>query len=217
MSHSEDRGRELLAAWLRGELDQEGWLALLAASREDPELARELASYQRVVAGIQSLPASLEPARDLWPAIEVRLAGSTPRRGLFPARGRWPLALAASLLLAVGLLALLRPGDRERPEAVLVATGTESSMPSAYAETDAALSAILLELEERLEARQDGLPPETRRKVFENLATIERAITEIETALAQEPGNAELARTYVRYRLRQIDLLRQANRALARL
>ncbi|HEX4953462.1 MAG TPA: hypothetical protein VF017_08725 [Thermoanaerobaculia bacterium] len=218
------RGQELLTTWLRGELDEDGWPELLAAAREDPELEQELAGYQRVLAGLEALPAALEPQRDLWPEIEARLESRVGHGAGSRALGRWPLALAASVLLAVGLFALLRPGDPGRPgeetgplTSTPVAATPASNVPSAYLETDAALTAILLELRERLEARPDALPVETRRKVFDNLATIERAITEIETALGQEPGNAELARTYVRYRLRQIDLLRQANRALARL
>jgi hypothetical protein len=53
--------------------------------------------------------------------------------------------------------------------------------------------------------------------VFENLATIDRALTEIEAALAAAPGDGELARTYIEYRQREIAVLRRANAMAARL
>ena len=88
---------------------------------------------------------------------------------------------------------------------------------AAYAEIDRTLGEIRRDLERSIAARQDKLPPETRALVFENLRTIDRAIAEIEAALGGAPGNAELTRTYIDYRERQINLLRQANQLASRL
>jgi hypothetical protein len=99
----------------------------------------------------------------------------------------------------------------------LATPAPEGFTAAAYAETDRALSEIRDELRRAIESRQDRLPPETRALVFENLRTIDRAIGEIESALRGAPADAELVRTYVIYRERQIDLLRQANRMVARL
>jgi hypothetical protein len=88
---------------------------------------------------------------------------------------------------------------------------------AAYAETDRQLAALGAELRRTIEERQERLPPATRRIVFDNLATIERALAEIEVALAGAPGDVELARTYIEYRQREITVLRRANAMAARL
>ena len=86
-----------------------------------------------------------------------------------------------------------------------------------YSASEATLDGVRRQLESEIEARKDRLPPETRALVFENLRTIDRALAEIEAALAASPGDADLARTAMSYRQRQIDLLRQANRVASRL
>ena len=170
------------------------------------------------LAALRTLPTSLEPERDLWPGIAARLAppARTPQRPLVR------FAMAASLLAALALgwaLALrLRPApvvvEVPAPPAAAAEPGVART---AYAATGRELDAIRDELRSAIDAQRAQLPPATRQLVFENLATIEKAIAEIEKALAAAPADAELARTYVVYRSRQIDLLRQANRAAARL
>ena len=112
-------------------------------------------------------------------------------------------------------------GGRRAPEVAprVVETPPPSSAPAlaAYAESERALGAIRDELRREAEARAAGLPPETRAVVFDNLATIDRAIAEIEAALAERPDDPELARTYIAYRQHEIELLRRVNRAASRL
>ena len=117
---------------------------------------------------------------------------------------------------------LTQSGERESALTAVVEPPREVVPASAvrrgaYSAPDLALEEIRVRLRQEIEAKQDKLPPATRALVFENLATIDRAIAEIERALDVEPGNAELSRTYISYREREIDLLRQANRAAARL
>ena len=50
----------------------------------------------RVDQALDQLPRGIEPARDLWPAIEARLEPRGARRSL-----HWPGLAAAGLLLAV--------------------------------------------------------------------------------------------------------------------
>ena len=170
------------------------------------------------LAALRTLPTSIEPERDLWPGIAARIAprARTPRRPLVP------FALAASLLAALALGWALAARLRPAPVVVEVpAPPTAAAQPgvarTAYAATGRELDAIRDELQSAIDAQSAQLPPATRQLVFENLATIEKAIAEIEKALAAAPADADLARTYVVYRQRQIDLLRQANRAAARL
>jgi len=209
--------REALDAWLRGELDAEAERAFLAAAEEDPELRREVAEYRDLIGQVRSLPPEIEPARDLWPGIAARIPAGRRRS--------WTWALAASLLVAAGLALTARQGGlgperRPPPAEAVTATAPPTLSPmarSAYAQTDQALAEIRLQLRRTVAEREAELPESTRRLLHENLDTIERAIAEIEAALAERPQSPELARTYIAYRQRQIDLLRQVNRAAARL
>lgn len=189
------------------------------------------------LAQLHTLPTSIEPEHDLWPEIEARIergasssnrtasvsnrtASASNRINLAPWLGR--LALAASLLAALALGWTLATRAGSAPMVVEVPAPTPAPAASgvertAYAATGRELDAIRDELRRSIESRRDQLPPATRKLVFDNLATIEKAIGEIESALAAEPADQELARTYIVYRQRQIDLLRQANRLASRL
>ena len=173
----------------------------------DPTLAEAL----------RDLAPEIAPPSDLFPAVRRRIERRrTARR---------TLALAAALALCALAGWLLRGAQEVTSPPVVVrapapAAGVTPANVvgrTAYSETDRALAEIRRELRAEIEAKKDRLPAETRALVFENLATIDRAIAEIEKALAAEPANAALGRTYIAYREREIDLLRQANRTAARL
>jgi hypothetical protein len=207
---------ERLAAWLRGELTAGEERALREAAASDPSLAAEIQAYDRTIGALRALPRERGPERDLLPAIAARLALGRPRRRT------WLLPLAAAILLAAGLALMLRLEQSSRGGAVpppAVATGPAVSAiaRTAYGDTDRALADIRRELRRTIEERKDELPPETRAVVFENLRVIESAISDIEAALDAAPADGDLARTYIAYRERQIDLLRQVNRMAAKL
>lgn len=207
--------RAALDAWLAGELDADTARRFLAEARRDPALAAEVERFTALRDEVARLPRDLEPERDLWPEIAAR---TVARRT--SGRARWlSLGVAAGLLLGVSLLFLLE--GRRAPEAArrIVEPPAAPATPAlaAYAESERALSAIRDELRREVDARSTGLPPETRAVVFDNLATIDRAIAEIEAALAERPDDPELARTYIAYRQHEIELLRRVNRAAARL
>lgn len=222
MNRSNEPNENLAAtfeAWLRGELEPEAERAFLAAAERDAELREEVAAYRNLIGDLRALPAEVAPERDLWPSLERRVTPAVATR-------RWratSLALAASLLAVIGVALLWRapsnplpdpPAPPSRPAPAIAASAVAGS---AFAETDLALTAIRQELRREIDSRQGQLPPETRQLVFDNLETIERAIAEIEAALALRPANPELARTYIAYRQRQIALLRQVNLTAARL
>jgi hypothetical protein len=171
----------------------------------------------KLLAALGDLPLEIEPERDLLPGVRGRIAA---RR--FVRRSRLAGLAAALALVAGGAFLATREARlpapeiaaTEAPPAVVPASAVRRT---AYSEPDRALEEIRLLLRQEIEAKQDRLPPATRALVFENLATIDRAIAEIEQALDAEPGNPELGRTYIAYREREIDLLRQANRVAARL
>jgi len=136
------------------------------------------------------LPRSVEPARDLWPAIEARLE---PQAGAAGRRRWWPAAAAVVLVAASSLItaSLLR---REVP-----ATAGLAPEPAAVAMTNAAFGpgqalgpdylAARQELARALEARIERLPPAGRRQLEKNLAELRRARAEINAALELSPGD----------------------------
>jgi hypothetical protein len=211
--------RDPIASWLRGELSADEERALREAAASDPARAAEIGDYDRVLAALRALPRERAPRRDLFPEIAARLEPPAA------ARRAWPLAFAAALLLFAGLALLLRleRSSARGPAAVPAETSfaprpAESPIArSAYGDTDRALAGIRLELRRTIEERKGELPPETRALVFENLRVIEQAIADIESALDAAPADVDLARTYIAYRERQIDLLRQVNRMAAKL
>lgn len=209
---------ERLAAWLRGELTAGEERALREAARSDPALAAEIQAYDRTIGALRALPRERAPERDLLPVIATRLEIDRPRHRA------WLLPVAAALLLAAGLALLLRLERTGRGGAVAPTEPAMAHLPavspiarSAYGDTDRALADIRRELRRTIEERKGELPPETRALVFENLRVIESAISDIETALDAAPTDPDLARTYIAYRERQIDLLRQVNRMAAKL
>jgi hypothetical protein len=137
------------------------------------------------------LPRSVEPARDLWPAIEARLepqAGAARRRRWWPAAAAAVVLVAASSLITAGLL------RREAPATAGLATEPATiTMTSAAFGPGQALGPDYLaarqELARALEARIERLPPAGRRQLEKNLAELRRARAEINAALELSPGD----------------------------
>lgn len=84
---------------------------------------------------LRGLRREIAPGRDLWPEIAARLpaqAAAAPPTRLPPRRRGWPwpLALAASLVLAVGLVWQLRPETTPvRPETARPQLAAQTSAP----------------------------------------------------------------------------------------
>lgn len=138
------------------------------------------------------LPPSVDPAHDLWPAIEARLEA----RAATEARPRrWAWQVAAALLLVAGtsfLTANLVRRDLPRvgrgPAPVAQEAGIAVAYGPAYA-LDPGYVAARQQLSGMLEERIDGLPASARQKLEANLAEIRRATAEINAALALQPGD----------------------------
>jgi uncharacterized membrane protein YdfJ with MMPL/SSD domain len=141
-------------------------------------------------AALDALPRSIEPGRDLWPAIEARLESREVRAGR---RWLWPAAAAVLLVVGSSLItaALLRddeplvaqraPSDRALSYAV-ASFGPGQALGPAY-------ELARQDLARTLSARIDRLPPDARRQVEKNLAEIRRASAEINAALELSPGD----------------------------
>lgn len=153
----------------------------------------------RILARARRLPADLPPGRDLWPEIRARIEEHRAPEAAREPGGRhaWtPAALAASVVVAVGVVALLRAPGPGTPETAADAGGAvPAATPASFGPThrlgpkyeDARAS-----LAKDVEARLAELPPETREAVARNLEAIRAAVAEINLALGDDPGNVFL-------------------------
>ncbi|MEO8140089.1 MAG: hypothetical protein ABI742_10600, partial [Gemmatimonadota bacterium] len=163
-------------------------LATCASCRAEAEAIRS------IMAEARALPRSVLPERELWPGIAPRLSGPASRR-FPPLRGWMRLAAAIGLILfGAGLATLWQ----------------RSTAPSSFATEQARYTAASTVLAEKLAANPGQLTPSTRAVVERNLAIIDLAIREAETALATDPGNTPLEQMLVARYEQRLALLRRA-------
>lgn len=146
---------------------------------------------RRLDEALGRLPRGVDPAQDLWPAIEARLQARDDRRGR-----RWAWQLAAGLLLVVGsslLTANLVRRDEGRVARSTIAPAAATDIrPAAFGAAyapDPGYVAARQQLADMLASRVDRLPASARQKLEANLAEIRRATAEINAALALQPGD----------------------------
>lgn len=191
--------------WLDGQLDDDAEAALRAhlASCEDCRaLATDLRALRQET---HALADALPPDRDLWPEIARRIA-HPPAAAHDPRLpwGRGLAAVAAVVVVVLGVGYLARLGEARSGQAPGLGSSAASqpqaamTRPASTTEpmlTDPALAATreaARALRADVETRWAGLRPATRDVLERNLDVIDRAIGEIEMALADEPGNATL-------------------------
>jgi hypothetical protein len=158
---------------------------------------------------LSELPQEIPPPNDGWMALEARLrasgrpgveAGARPDGKAEPARYRRPRLMQALALAAVVAAVLvgvsidrwvLSPTPNAGTAAIPHVGGTGEGMTVAYV-TDPRYVREREELLRTLDARLAKLPPPTRKKVLQSLATIHQSMQQIQEALGREPGNALL-------------------------
>lgn len=167
-------------------------LARCGQCREDVERIRSL------LATVATLPRSVEPHIDLWPAIRAQVTARPSealpvRRAATERSFSWLAAAAVLLIIATATLTTLivrdEPaqvaGGAELPAAAHGGATPGSNVSDDYDHMDRAIAA-------QLAGQRDKLQPETIEKVERNLLIIDRAIGEIRQAMAEDPGNAAL-------------------------
>jgi len=162
-----------------------------------------IAELRSLSASAASLPRSIEPGRDLWPAIADRIR---PRATWSVQWIKWRRALAAAavFVVAFGIYRLVPPSAAHyRP--------VRQGWVAVQADVDRATE----ELSRILAAERDRLRPETVALLERNLAVIDAAIAESRAALARDPANAELHRLFSAAARQKVELLRWAARAAA--
>ncbi len=186
-------------------------------------LERDPRQRDELLRQVAALPATIEPSRDLWPAIQARL-GEEARHGAQPAPRPFlsaPWAAAAGVgIAAVSVLftwlVLRAPADG--PLVARAPLVTDSSLQAVsygpYSRLGPEYLAVRAELSAEFQRRVAQLPPDTRAKVVQNLALIQQAATEIDAALARDPSSQLLNRLLLSTFQDELGLYTDVNAAL---
>ena len=215
-----DEALRLLDDHLDGTLGAERAAAVAAHLAACDRCRAAEARTLRLLNAAGNLSAEVEPARDLWPGVVVRLQGDVvPLAGRRRAWNRlhWAaLAAAAALLVVATAVITVRVASRGPLRVAPAGANGGEALARAAAAGD--LTAAVAEYERAAAAlrqalAQNGaiLPPATRQVVEENLTIVDAAVARLAGALAGDPGNRELALLLAAAYGRQIDLLRTAN------
>jgi hypothetical protein len=164
------------------------------------------------VTSLRDLPLAVEPPRDLWAGIEARIKAeaqaaereappikAATRR---PAQLRWLAAAAMIGALAVGVwigrsvLPTVGPTPQPVPSGTGPVAQTQPKNAAAYVQaaylSDPKFREQRAALVKSLEAKLASLPPDSRAKVLDSLATIHKSTQDLEAALGKDPTNALL-------------------------
>lgn len=146
---------------------------------------------------LRGLRRDIEPERDLWSSIAARLP---QQQTATPPTGRvWPMALAASMLLALGLA--WRGGDPQSVRPVAIGgQGVENPLPKEAEVLSTHYRAALRELDVR--ATPASWQP--------GLEVLDRSADQILAALRQSPESAQLLEQLRQIYTRRLALSRRA-------
>lgn len=175
---------------------------------------------ERLMEEASRLPVDIPPERDLWPEIAARLG---TREEPASAGRRWRLVgavAAAAALVAVSSLVTLWVTDKHEPVTISrihppkgmtrPATNNATFGPDYVLgpKYEKARQQLSRELDEQLKT----LSPETREIVEKNLSQIRQAMSEINDALAQDPGNVLLQQLLMAAYQDEMTVLMEVNR-----
>jgi hypothetical protein len=166
-----------------------------------------------LVEAISALP-DIEPERDLWPGIRLRIA---PRRTRITFTLP-QLAMAATVLVSVtagvSWLALTprtgTPAPEQAIQAVAEPAGAVRSDVAPANFADEQYDKAVSDLEQILRDERDSLDPRTVIVIERNLQAIDDAIRQARAALDADPANPYLNSHLADARRRKLELLRRA-------
>jgi hypothetical protein len=214
-----DQWTNRLSEYLDGELDKterEGIEAHLATCGH---CYATLADLRQVVARAKTLE-NREPAKDLWAGIRAGLTtdATIPLRRDRLVRRRCSLTvgqlLAASIalmLISGGSAWLAFRSDATRTPTAQGDIGRPEPSNRNVARWQVQSDIAIAELQDALALNESKLDTATVRIVRENLAVIDRAISQAQHALKRDPGNTYLNLHLAKAMRQKIELLRRAN------
>jgi hypothetical protein len=158
------------------------------------------------ISRLSELRRDIPPPHDGWPALaaKLRASGSEQTSAAVAQAGearRWRprmmhvaslAAVVAAVVVGISIDRwILSPAPQSAPVAAVTGGGAEKGIPVAYV-SDPRYLRERAELLRSLNAKLAKLPPASRQKVLNSLATIHQSIQDIQQALGREPGNALL-------------------------
>jgi anti-sigma factor RsiW len=168
---------------------------------------REEQALRAFLAQAASLKRDRVPSRDLWPAIEERLA---ERRilGFLPRHVALPAGLAAAAAVAVAAMWVARPAPQVAPPASGVIVSEASTSGTTDIETaEAEYVRATNQLLQVLNDRKRQMPAEDAKALDVNLLKIDASLREVRAALDKDPQNPKLTRMLASTHQKKLDLL----------
>jgi hypothetical protein len=170
-----------------------------------------------LMAKAAKLSTAVTPERDLWPGIE-QVITAPPRRERSMWNTVWAQAAAVVLLVggSSGLTYLAMTGDEDATvpgvsgiqaltfEPVSGSFGSQYNLGPDYLDARRVVS-------ENLDEQLGKLSPEAREAVQRNMATIQKAIEDINLALAEDPDNVLLQQLLIDTYHDELALMRQVD------
>ncbi|HYT04069.1 MAG TPA: zf-HC2 domain-containing protein [Gemmatimonadales bacterium] len=210
-----DTWMERLSEYIDGTLPERERAALEEHVASCAECRTTLAELRRVVARAAALD-DRPPTTNIWPGIAARIGvvSLDPRRARRRLSFTVPQLAAASvaLVLLSGSAAwvLLRSGSVAPAATALMRTPTPVMMNAGTYESSPRYAAAVADLERTLARNRGRLDTTTVRVIEKNLAIINRAIRDAQSALAADPANSYLNLHLAHEMRRKLELLRQA-------
>ncbi|MGH7523941.1 MAG: hypothetical protein ACREK8_06515 [Gemmatimonadales bacterium] len=168
-------------------------------SRVDPQLAEAISRLR-----------DTQPGADLWPAIAGKLTPRHPRGVLLI---RWPVAIAAGLVIAAATaagtaLVLRQDAESRAPTNTADVSAPASIVTASFAPDDAALARAIGDLERAVRSSIGRLNPDARRSVNESLTALDAAIAQAAARESAAPSDPTAARYLTSTLRKKLQLLR---------
>jgi hypothetical protein len=217
--------RLLLDDLVDGTIAEDSQRALALHLRECAECRTSEARMRALLARVGALPRSIEPARDMWTGIAGRIKAGNVVAGDFAAHDRrWTLvgaaaaAVAALITVTAIVTAVLVRSERLSRVALSPDSGARGAVTASLelSEARGTYDTARRQLRAALATRRGSLSPATLKVIDDNFRVIERAVREIEDALAHDPGNRQLPSLLAAAYRQEIDLLQCATGIPAR-
>lgn len=216
-----DRWTDRLSEYLDGDLEADDAAALESHLADCTECRVAVEELRAVVARASGLD-DRDPTTDLWPGIAAQLrqrpqvATVTPISGWRRVAGRRvslsipQLAAAGVALLTLSAGALWVTLGRDGFGPTVPSVTAVSAPEGAVASSSTTYGAAIADLERVLRESRASLDTATIRVIDESLRTIDRAIADAESALAEDPASRYLNNHLRSTMQRKLELLNQA-------
>jgi len=187
-------------------------LETCASCRQEAEAMKSLLEMAR------GLPDSIDPRRDLWPDIRVRIqpqSARAPRGPRWILRPRWAFAGAVAAA-AVIVIALFRPTgpatERDAAESQDLRAGIPTYVTPLVQAFEQECMGAGKQLLASVASSENPLGPEAAAAIEQNIHPLDLAIEETKSALEENPGDPKLLQMLTSQYQRKLSLLYRAIR-----